>query len=130
MSFEIDNIDRISRKIGQDVLLLAFLDEEAESLDLYVDIDPITTWLEAEGIDYTLCTAFIEDVVFIEGGPGCLFLDVWPVKDPVKQKKLERKFGPIGGPGAISGYQLEVLELNDAMKNVKQDDPDFWDSII
>jgi hypothetical protein len=73
MSFEIDNIDRICRKIGQDVLLLAFLDEEAESLDLYVDIDPITTWLEAEGLQ-AICTRVSHgdecSIIIVDGAVG------------------------------------------------------------
>ena len=130
MAFDVGTIDSIARQLGKDVLFLALLDEENESLDIYAEIEPITDWLEASGIAYRLCTAFEEDVVYIEGGPGCIYLEIARDADPRQLAVLMDKFGPIGGPQSLAGFQLSVLTLEDAMKNAKQDDPNFWDNLV
>lgn len=130
MAFDVGSIDGISRQLGRDVLFLALLDEENESLDIYTEIEPVTDWLEASGIRYRICTAFEEGVIYIEGGPGCIYLEVAHDADPEQLAVLIDKFGPIGGPQSLSGFQLSVLKLEDALKNAEQDDPEFWDELI
>ena len=130
MAFDVGTIDGIARQLGRDVLFLALLNDENESLDIYAEIDPITDWLEARGITYRICTAFEEGVVYIEGGPGCIYLDVEPNTDLRKLAVLLNKFGPVDGPQSVSGFQLSVLTLENALKNAEQDDPSFWDNMV
>ncbi len=130
MAFDVGTIDGIARQLGRDVLFIALLDEEDESLDIYTEIEPVTNWLEANSIIYRLCTACEEGVVYIEGGPGCIYLDVEPNTDLRQLAVLVDKFGPVGGPQSVSGFQLSVLTLEDALKNAEQDDPSFWDSLV
>ena len=130
MAFDVRTIDGIARQLGRDVLFLALLDEEGASLDIHAEIEPVTNWFEANGIIYRLCTAFEEGVVYIEGGPGCIYLDVEPNTDLGKLAVLLNKFGPVSGPQSVSGFQLSVLTLENALKNAEQDDPSFWDSLV
>lgn len=130
MAFDVGTIDGIARQLGRDVLFLALLDEEGESLDIYAEIEPVTNWLEANGTIYRLCTAFEEGVVYIEGGPGCIYLDVEANTDLRQLAILVDKFGPVGSPQSVSGFQLSVLTIEDALKNAEQDDPSFWDSLV
>jgi hypothetical protein len=130
MAFDVATIDGIARKLGRDVLFLALLDEENESLDIYAEIGPTSDWLEAHGIIYCICTAFEEGVVYIEGGPSCVYLEVVPKTDLSQFAALVDKFGPVGGPQSLSGFKLSVLTLKDALKNAEQDDPNFWDNLV
>lgn len=130
MAFDVGTIDGICRQLGKDVLFLALLDEEDENLDIYAEVDAITEWLEVTGIVFQLCIAFSEDVVFVEGGPACIFLDVSPETHPEQFSVLLEKFGPIDGPPVNPGFQLGILSLDDAMKNAEQDDPAFWDDFV
>jgi hypothetical protein len=130
MAFEIGTIDGISRQLRRDVLFIALLDEAGEHVDIYHKIDYITEWLDATDIPHQLCTAFTEDVIYIEGGPACIFLDVMAETDPEKLAALIAKFGNIEGKPLISGFQLCILKLEDAMQNAEQDDPAFWDKLV
>lgn len=130
MAFEIGTIDGISRQLRRDVLFIAVLDEAGEHVDIYEEIEYITEWLDATDIPHQLCTAFTEDVVYIEGGPGCIFLNVMAETDPEKFAALNAKFGNIEGQPLMSGFQLCILKLEDAMKNAEQDDPAFWDKLV
>lgn len=82
MAFDVGTIDGIARQLGRDVLFLDLLDEENESLDIYSEIEPVTDWLDARGINYRICTAFEQGLVYIEGGPGCIYLEVAHDADP------------------------------------------------
>lgn len=130
MAFEVGTIDSISRQLRHDVLFIALLDDTGEYVDIYEEIEYITDWLQATDIPHQLCTAFAEDVVYIEGGPGCIFLDVMTETDPEKFAKLISKFGNIEGQPLISGFQLCILKFEDALKNAEQDDPAFWDNLV
>lgn len=130
MAFDVGTIDGIARRLGRDVLFLALLDEEDESLDIYAEVDPITDWLEAAGIRSKICTAFSEDIVFIVGGPGCIYIEVDPKAKSEQFAVLVDRFGPIDGPPSQPGFKLAVLTLEDAMKNAAQDDPAFWDDLV
>jgi len=130
MAFDVGTIDGIARKLGQDVLFLTLLDEEDENRDIYTDIEPITNWLEAVGIGCRLCTAFEPNVVFVEGGPGCIYLEIDPDGDEEKRSRIEGKFGLLGGPALLPGFLLSRLSLADAMMNAEQDDEDFWDNYV
>ena len=130
MAFDVGTIDGIARQLGRDVLFLALLDEENQSLDIYAEIDLVTNWLESRGITYRICTAFEEGVVYIEGGPGCIYLEVVPNSDQHQLAVLVDKFGEVGGQPSQSGVLLSVLTLDDAMKNAEQDNPNFWDELV
>jgi|GEM_PF-3074719 len=130
MAFDVGTIDSISRQLGRNVLFLALLDDEDEALDIYAEVDPITEWLEVNNIDFRLCTAFSPDVVYIEGGPACIYLDVTPERDTEKLALLVNRFGQVDGTPVQDGFQLSILKLDDAMKNAEQDDPDFWDDFV
>lgn len=130
MAFDVGTIDGIARQLGGDVLFLALLDEEDKSCDIYADIEPVINWLGAVGIGSRLCTAFEPNVVFIEGGPGCIYLEIDPDGDEEERRLIEGKFGPLGGPALFPGFRLSCLSLADAMLNAEQDDEKFWDNYV
>jgi len=128
MVFEIGTIDSIARALERDVLFLGLTDEESPERDIYVEA--VTEWLDAHGFGYRLCTAFSEDIVYIEGGPACIYLDVPPISESVGLSAIVEKFGPIGGPPVDPGLVVGILTLGDALKNAEQDDPSFWDRFV
>ena len=130
MAYEIRTIDGIARTLRRDVLFLEFVDPEGRQDDSNPDAQMVASWLAAHGIAHELCFGFSEDVIFFEGGPVCIHLDVAPTSETLTLRILLGKFGPVGGPPATKGLRLSVLTLTDALRNAEQDEPAFWDRLI
>jgi hypothetical protein len=71
---------------------LALVDEAGGFRDIYTDVSEITDWLDARQIGWSLCAGFDEATVWIEGGPGCIFLDIHPELGPEAMEMVEAHF--------------------------------------
>lgn len=128
MAEQIEPIDTIARRVMRDVLYLAFVNDEGEPRDVYSDASEVTAWLDAQGIAWERCMAFGEDDVWIEGGPGCLYLDV-PISPKTDAlRRLEEYFMDADGRPAIPGYLPCLLQIDEALKFGYRDDPSYWDN--
>jgi len=76
MAEALETIDGIARRLRRDVYYLALVDGAGGFRDIYTDVFEIRDWLDARQIDWSLCAGFDENTVWIEGGPGCIFLDM------------------------------------------------------
>jgi len=121
-------IDGIARRLGRDVYYLALVDEAGGFRDIYTDVSEITDWLDAKQIGWSLCAGFDADTVWIEGGPGCLFLDIHPELGAEALQLVEAHFMNTEGKPSIPGYLPAMLQIDDARKFAHRDDPDYWEN--
>ena len=121
-------IDGIARRLGRDVYYLALVDEAGGFRDIYTDVSEITDWLDARQIGWSLCAGFDEDTVWIEGGPGCIFLDIHPELGPEAMEMVEAHFLDAEGEPSIPGYVPSMLRLMKALSFAGRDDPDYWEN--
>jgi hypothetical protein len=128
MAKEHGTIDGIARRLNRDVYYLALVDEAGVSRNIYTDVSAITDWLDAKQIGWSLCAGFDEDTVWIEGGPGCIFLDIHPELGPEVMEMVEAHFMDAEGEPSIPGYVPAMLRINVARKFAHRDDPDYWES--
>jgi hypothetical protein len=128
MAEVLETIDGIARRLGRDVYYLALIDDEGDFRNIYTDVSEITDWLDAKQIGWSLCAGFDEDTVWIEGGPGCIFLDVHPELGSEAMQLVEAHFMNAEGEPAIPGYVPAMLRINVARKFADRDHPDFWEN--
>ena len=128
MAEVLETIDGIARRLGRDVYYLALVDGAGGFRDIYTDVSEITGWLDARQIGWSLCAGFDENTVWIEGGPGCIFLDIHPELEPEAMQLVEAYFMNAEGKPSIPGYVPVVLLFDDARKFSKRDDPDYWEN--
>ena len=128
MAESLETIDGIARRLGRDVYYLALVDEAGGFRDIYTDVSEITGWLDARQIGWSLCAGFDENTVWIEGGPGCIFLDIHPDLGPEAMKMVEAHFMNAEGEPAIPGYVPAMLRLMKALSFAVRDDPDYWEN--
>lgn len=128
MAEALEAIDGIARRLGRDVYYLALVDEAGGFRDIYTDVSEITDWLDARQIGWSLCAGFDENTVWIEGGPGCIFLDIHPELRPEAMEMVEAHFMNAEGEPAIPGYVPAMLRLMKALSFAVRDDPDYWEN--
>lgn len=129
MAESLEAIDGIARRLGRDVYYLALVDEAGGFRDIYTDVSEITDWLDARQIGWSLCAGFDENTVWIEGGPGCIFLDIHPDHGPEAMEMVEAHFMNAEGEPAIPGYVPAMLRLMKALSFAVRDDPDYWENL-
>ena len=127
MAREIETIDGVARRLNRDVYYLALVDEAGGFRDIYTDVSEITDWLDAKQIGWRLCAGFDEDTVWVEGGPGCIFLDIHPDFGPEAMEMVEAHFMNSEGEPRIPGYVPAMLRFMEALKFAHRDDPDYWE---
>ena len=125
MAGEIETIDGIARRLNRDVYYLALVDEAGGFRDIYTDVSEITDWLDAKQIGWRLCAGCDEDTVWVEGGPGCIFLDMHPELGPEAMEMVEAHFINAEGEPAIPGYVPAMLRLMKALNFAGRHDTDF-----
>lgn len=123
---ELETIDGVARRLNRDVYYLALIDDDGEFRDIYTDVSETTDWLDAQQIGWSLCAGFDKDTVWIEGGPGCVFLNIHPELEPEAMQLVEAYFMNAEAKPSISGYVPAVLLIDDARKFSHRDDPDYW----
>ena len=128
MAGEIETIDGVARRLNRDVYYLALVDEAGGFRDIYTDASEITDWLDAKQIGWRLCAGFDEDTVWVEGGPGCIFLDIHPELGPEAMEMVEAHFMNSEGEPRIPGYVPAMLRFMEALKFAHTDDPDYWEN--
>lgn len=127
MAFDIGTIDAISRRLQRDVLQITFVDE-GERQDIYVEIDHITAVLDQLNLQWELCAGFTDGFAYIEGGPGCIYIDIDPHAKPEIVKVLQTELNELNKTEKPAICSLSVLTLSDAKKNSEQDLPEFWEN--
>lgn len=125
MAEVLETIDGIARRLGRDVYYLALIDDDGDFRDIYTDVSEITDWLDTKQIGWSLCAGFDEDTVWIEGGPGCIFLDIHPELGPEAMQLVEAHFMNAEGEPSIPGYVPAMLRLMKALSFAGRDDRDF-----
>lgn len=128
MSETLETIDGIARRLNRNVYYLALVDDVGAFRDIYTDVSEVTEWLDANHIGWSLCAGFDEDTVWIEGGPGCIFLDIHPELGPEAMEMVEAHFMNSEGEARIPGYVPAMLRLMEALKFAHRDDPDYWEN--
>lgn len=126
MAEELETIDRVARRLNRDVYYLALIDDDGEFRDIYTDVSETTEWLEARQIGWSLCAGFSEETVWLEGGPGCIFLDIHPETEADAMQQVEARFMDAEGKSSVPGYVPAVLRIDVARKFAHRDDPDYW----
>jgi hypothetical protein len=122
----IETIDGIARRLGRDVIYLSFHDDHGDPLEEHPELGKVTDWLDEQGIGWQVCSCFSEGAITVEGGPGCLYLDVPFEPGTEKMSKLEAHLMDKDGQPSLPGFVPTILKLEDAMRNAYQDDPDFF----
>lgn len=120
-------IDKFAREKNRDVLMLQFNQSESDD-SFFVDWEKckprkkIITWLEAQGISWSLCA--------LQGAMGYLghiYLDVpFDTTDPIYQK-LAEYLENSDGTMKLRGVNFYLISLADSMKYAEQDEPGYWD---
>jgi hypothetical protein len=128
MAEELETIDAVARRLNRDVYYLALIDDDGAFGDIYTDVSEATEWLDAQQIGWSLCSGFDEDAVWIEGGPGCIFLDIHPGLEPEAMQLVQARFMDSEGKPSIPSYVPTVLLVEDARKFSQRDDPDYWEN--
>ena len=128
MAEMLETIDGIARRLGRDVYYLALIDDDGDFRDIYTDVSEVTDWLDAKQIGWSLCAGFDEDKVWIEGGPGCIFLDIHSDHGPEAMEMVEAHFMNAEGEPSVPGYAPAMLRLMKALSFAGRDDPDYWEN--
>ena len=126
MAKEHGTIDGIARRLNRDVYYLALVDDDGDFRDIYTDVSEITDWLDAKQIGWSLCAGFDEHTVWTEGGPGCIFLDIYPELASEAMQLIEAHFMNAEGKPSIPGYVPAMLRLMKALSFAGRDHADFW----
>ena len=129
MAEKLETIDGIARRLNRDAYYLALIDENGDSRDIYAEVQEITKWLDAQKIKWSLCMGFCEETVWIEGGPGCIFMDIHPEFGAEAMQRVEAHFMDDEGEPAIHGYVPAVMRIDVARKFANRDDSDFWENL-
>lgn len=127
MAEELETIDGIARRLNRNVYYLALFDDAGDYRDIYTDISEATEWLDAHQIGWKLCSGFSKDTVWLEGGPGCIFLDIHPETATEAMHRVEAHFMNADGNPAVPGFAPAVLRIDDARQFAYRDDPDYWE---
>lgn len=126
----IEHVDAIARQRRRDVLYLEFHPREREAQRAYRYHDDVVRqglliWLAAHGYDWEHCGPYAQpDVMQSYQGQVCLaveFNECLP-----KYQELRDHLELPDGNMRIPGVRFYLQTLQQAMRNVDHDSPDFW----
>ena len=124
MVWLIETIDKMSRRLGRDVIYLCFT-EGVNRTTFRKNVKEAKAWLDANSIDWRMAGDFDPHCVWIEGTPSCIYLDVRPRSR--KMPLIRKKFASKDSSPRVGGLLLCRLTFAEAMEHSERDDPEFWD---
>ena len=128
MPYLIENIDKIAREKGRDVLFVRFDKKHFSPFD-YEDIPArkeLIQWFEEKKITVFPCGDVASEHLY-QSYQGQLYIDVpFDETDPDYAKVCGYLENPDGTP-RIPGVLFCALKYETAMKNKHHDDPGFWE---
>jgi hypothetical protein len=124
MVWVIETIDRMSRRLGRDVIFLRFT-EGVNKTTLKKNVKEAKVWLDDNSIGWRMTGDFDPHFIWIEGTPSCIYLDVKPRSRKIPL--IRKKFAGQDGSPRIGGLLFSRITFTQAMEHSHRDDPDFWD---
>jgi len=129
MPTAIDSIDHIARKLGRDVVFIAFDTQEGETRYDYRN-DPkreqLLHWLDAHDIAWKKADFFASEYGF-RAYKGSIYVDVPFDEQNPKYQQVKERLENAEGEMLDPGITLCFVALEEAMKNAHHDEPGFWD---
>ena len=129
MPTAIDSIDHIARKLGRDVVFIAFDTQEVETRYDYHN-DPkreqLLHWLDAQGIGWQKADDIASEYGF-RAYKGSIYVDVPFDEQNPKYQQVKECLENAEGEMLDPGITLYFVTLEEAMKNAHHDEPGFWD---
>jgi len=129
MPTAIDSIDHIARKLGRDVVFIAFDTQKGETRYDYRNDskrEQLLRWLDAHDIAWQKAVDIASEYGF-RPYMGSIYVDVpFDVQNP-KYQQVKERLENAEGEMLDPGITLYFVTLEEAMKNAHHDEPGFWD---
>lgn len=122
----IESIDKIARNKQRDVLFIGF-SMECRHKDCEIR-QSLIKWLDENNIPYSYCARF-RDENYFDSYARDLYIDIiFDENNPI-YKLLEEHLENEDGSFKIDGTGFYYLTLDEAMKNLHHDEPDYFDKL-